>query len=134
MSVLGLWHRHGLAPWGKSDVYCVVRLEPVDGGAGLEPRVDPDEISACRWYDVGAFQNDQDHPLIRKVLSEVYGVRPGDATPAVVAPRCEAPDLGVEWPGRDRYATYFPSAAPVALPARVAAVASDVDGTLLAGR
>ena len=126
VSVLGLWHRHNVPPWAKSDVYCVVRLEPV---GSTDIRVDPEEISACAWYDAAAFAENEGHPLIRKILAEVYGL-PRDVRGAL-EPLCEARDLGVAWPGRPTYATYFPKTGPTSLPRQIEAVASDVDGTLL---
>ena len=126
-SLLGLWHRHDLAPWGKSDLYCVVRLEPEE--PNQEIRIDPEEISACRWYDRDAFLRDEGHPLISKVLRECYGA--SEAIGASAAPLLESVDLGVQWPGRPRYATYFPRAAPPTMPSVIRGIASDVDGTLL---
>ncbi|KAJ8600002.1 hypothetical protein CTAYLR_001839 [Chrysophaeum taylorii] len=119
--LLALWHRHNVGPFDLSDVYCVVRLE---AKSGCEIRVDATEISEARWYDMRAFAREQDHPLILKVLEEVY-----DDTHL----RCESLDLGVRWPGRPRYATYFPRATRdvARLATGIVAVASDVDGTLL---
>jgi Cof subfamily protein (haloacid dehalogenase superfamily) len=127
VSLLGMWHRHDLVPWGKSDLYCVVRLEPVDPAQQI--KADPAEISACRWYDRDAFLRDEGHPLISKVLRECYGA--SDHIGASSKPLSECVDLGVQWPGRPRYATYFPRAAPPRMPSVVRAIASDVDGTLL---
>ena len=129
VSVLGMWHRHGVQPWGKSDIYCVVRLEPL-GPLAID--ADPEEISDCKWYDAAAFAAEERHPLITKVLAEVYGLRRGDAVAVAFEPKCDFANLGVQWPGRDPYATYFPKVSGAKrLPARIRAVASDVDGTLL---
>ena len=92
-------------------------------------KADPAEISACRWYDRDAFLRDEGHPLISKVLRECYGA--SDSIGASSKPLSECVDLGVQWPGRPRYATYFPRAAPPRMPSVVRAIASDVDGTLL---
>ncbi|MEM6326551.1 MAG: hypothetical protein AAF791_05480, partial [Bacteroidota bacterium] len=53
----------------------------------------------ARWYDMQAFLREQDHPLVCKVIRELYddGRR---NTPA-----CELVDLGVQWPNRPRYPT-----------------------------
>jgi hypothetical protein len=106
-------------PWGKSDIYCVVRLEPL-GPLAID--ADPEEISDCKWYDAAAFAAEERHPLITKVLAEVYGLRRGDAVAGAFEPKCDFANLGVQWPGRDPYATYFPKVSGAKrLPARIRA-------------
>ncbi|KAH8071816.1 8-hydroxy-dADP phosphatase [Aureococcus anophagefferens] len=131
VSVLGMWHRHGVRPWGKSDIYCVVRLEPL-GPLAID--ADPEEISDCKWYDAAAFAAEERHPLITKVLAEVYGLRRGDAVAGAFEPKCDFANLGVQWPGRDPYATYFPKVSGAKrLPARIRAGNNRWNGPALPG-
>ena len=83
-------------------------------GDSARPRVE----TYLSRYDVGDFQKSENHPLIRKVLAEVYGVGDEGGVESV-RPRCEAPDLGVQ---RDaalfiflgaRRGVFVPSSAPV---------------------
>lgn len=120
VSLLALWHRHNVRPWDKSDIYCVVRLDVTDETI----RIDPEEISAAMWYDLETFRREQDHPLIRRIIDELYE---GGAS----GPTAELLDLGVKWPGRERYVTYLPVKKVAGLSTGIRAVASDVDGTLL---
>jgi len=109
-SLLSFWHRHGLT-WGQSDLYYVARLAP----ASSEERInlDPAEISDCRWMDVDEFLATQDHPLITKILSRVYGLDGADVDGVGgkqemrMEPLVEMLEGAVQWPGRDPYPTYF---------------------------
>lgn len=119
LGVLALWHRHSVGPFAKSDLYCVVRLEV----KGLEAiAIDDNEISQARWYDMQAFLREQDHPLVCKVIRELY------ADGRRHTPLCELVDLGVQWPNRPRYPTYFPrvSGSIGELKSGIKAVATDV--------
>lgn len=119
-SLLALWHRHNVGPWDKSDIYCVVRLDVTDEAI----KVDPEEISDATWYDLEDFRREQDHPLIRRIIDELY-------EGGTSGPTAELLDLGVKWPGRERYVTYLPVSRVARLTTGIQAVASDVDGTLL---
>ncbi|KAH8062055.1 8-hydroxy-dADP phosphatase [Aureococcus anophagefferens] len=140
-------------PWGKSDIYCVVRLEPL-GPLAID--ADP-ERSATAMVRRRGLRGGGRHPLITKVLAEVRLARRRPS--GAFEPKCDFANLGVQWPGRDPYATYFPKVSgakrlptriragnnrwngPVQqnfkplhlgqIEARIRAVASDVDGTLL---
>ena len=66
--------------------------------------------------DVGEFLATQDHPLIRAVLARVYGEvgtagdrsdQEGPPRDASLTPLVEMLEAGVQWPGREPYATYF---------------------------
>lgn len=112
-SLLSFWHRHGLT-WGKSDLYYVARLELAS--ADEQIRIDPVEISDCRWMDVDEFLATQDHPLITAVLRRVYGLNGegdsprsarGRALRGAPLPIVEMLEGAVQWPGRQPYPTYF---------------------------
>ena len=111
-SIVTFWHRHGLV-WGKSDLYYVARLELRDE-AESTPTPQPDEISAVTWMPADEFLATQDHPLIRAVLAQCYGL--ADAADAGVSaagapvPLVEMTEGGVQWPGREPYPTYFGTA------------------------
>mmetsp|Transcript_18068 Transcript_18068/g.58383 ORF Transcript_18068/g.58383 Transcript_18068/m.58383 type:complete len:582 (-) Transcript_18068:813-2558(-) len=128
-SLLGLWHRHSVRPWGLSDIYAVVRLEIKESNS-QDFRLCPDEISDARWYPLSEFVEKEGHPLIDKLVAELY-----DANTGAGAPQAELLDVGVQFKGRERYATYLPTSSTsfAALDARrrITAIASDVDGTLL---
>lgn len=120
VGVLSMWHRHNVGPFHKSDIYCVVRLEPRSSD---EIVIDSAEISDARWYDMQEFVRQEDHPLVTRILREMYDDGRGFAG-------CELVDLGVKWPNRPRYPTYFPTKT-TRLISSITTVASDVDGTLL---
>jgi len=131
-AVVAFWHRHDLGPWGLSDVYCVVRMD-LDDSADLKLTPQPDEIAEAKWYDLRKFVREQNHPLILKVAKQVYGIDKDsidDGSP--ILPKAHFEDLGVQWPGRPVFPTYFAKQqAPLNLAKQIRAVASDVDGTLL---
>ena len=76
VSVLGMWHRHGVQPWGKSDIYCVVRLEllgplaiDADPSDGLPNVVCPECVNALDfWYVSHEFLYTLGRRLSRDVL------------------------------------------------------------------
>ena len=110
-SLLSFWHRHGLAPWGKSDLYYVARLDPASDTEQIV--CDPEEISDATWMDVDEVLATQDHPLISAVLHRVYGLGDGRASSKGsstdgITPVVEMLEAGVQWPGREPYPTYFP--------------------------
>lgn len=75
VSVLALWNRHNLQPWGQSDMYVVCRLRPDETGTGgARPTIvlDPDEVSDCRWMCLDDFLAQEKHPLIRKICKRLY--------------------------------------------------------------
>jgi len=88
--VLTLWHRHGLALHGISDIYVVCLLRPKvsdpsnsSAGAGNSNHktdrsiisVDPAEISDCCWMPVAEFLETQKHPLITRILGTSFGLQ-----------------------------------------------------------
>jgi ADP-ribose pyrophosphatase YjhB (NUDIX family) len=113
-SILCFWHRHGLT-WGQSDLYYVARLEPRQEGPGVL-RPQPEEISDATWMHVGEFMATQKHPLIRSVLTRMYGldedgsnVADGDR-PVPFQEMCMGP---VKFSHRnDPFPTYFGVAGP----------------------
>lgn len=110
-SIVSFWHRHGLL-WGKSDLYYVARLELRDE-TECTPTPQPDEISAVTWMHADEFLATQDHPLIRAVLDQCYGLSntPGPRSVAgAPVPLVEMVEGGVQWPGREPYPTYFGTA------------------------
>ena len=108
-SVLSFWHRHRLT-WGQSDLYYVARLSPASAEESI--RIDPDEISMCEWMPIDEFLRTQDHPLITAVLRQVYGRERGDgaAEGEPLQATVEMSEVGVQWPGREPYPTYFAQA------------------------
>ena len=127
LSVLSLWHRHDVEPFGKSDVYAVVRLEPLEKDETFT--LCPEEISEATWYKLSDFLEFESHPLITKIIRELYDESSKSASTS--KPKAEFVDLGVTFPGRPRYPTYFPRANSKLLHCSIKAIASDVDGTLL---
>jgi len=109
-SILAFWHRHGVTPWGTSDVYVVCRLRP--NSKTPEIRLDPSEISACEWVSMEDFLAREDHPLITKVIRKLYDEG------RTSQPFGEIYEDGVAWPKREPYPTYWPTstALPSALP------------------
>mmetsp|Transcript_40907 Transcript_40907/g.80042 ORF Transcript_40907/g.80042 Transcript_40907/m.80042 type:complete len:367 (+) Transcript_40907:98-1198(+) len=75
-SMLTLWHRHGLAMHGISDIYVVALLKPRTESAAIT--TDPAEISDCRWMKVDKFLATQKHPLITRILETSYGLKKRD--------------------------------------------------------
>lgn len=86
-SVLTLWHRHGLALHGISDIYVVCLLRPKvaaesdsSSTSGISDErkdrisVDPAEISDCCWMPVAEFMETQRHPLISRILDTTFGL------------------------------------------------------------
>ena len=70
-SLLSLWQRHDLAPFGVSDMYAVAFLKPK--GEGII-NIDPVEISACKWMKVSEFCKEESHPLISLILRDTFGL------------------------------------------------------------
>ena len=109
LSILSFWHRHDLS-WGQSDLYYVARLQLVDEDQELSPQAD--EISDVTWMPIEEFMATQSHPLIRAVLTNVYGIGPEPAAgpdDSRLTPQVEMVQLegGVQWPGREPYPTYI---------------------------
>jgi len=83
-SLLTLWHRHQLPPHGISDIYVVCLLRPTvmttttnntDTNTNKRAiKIDPEEISDCKWMKVEEFLATQDHPLITRILGTSFGL------------------------------------------------------------
>lgn len=109
-SVLSFWNRHYLAPWGQSDIYIVAKLEPVDASAPI--KVDPLEISDCKWICMEEFASTQDHPLILRLLEHYFSItRDGATTSAADGDNANFPQgfqrIDVQWPNRPLCPTYI---------------------------
>lgn len=74
-SVLSVRHTHGMQ-FGRSDLYFVVRLEPVedvdeDGTVRIpEPVADASEIAAAQWIPLSEYREmvDEKHPMMRHIM------------------------------------------------------------------
>ena len=110
-SILCFWNRHGLAPWGQSDVYIVSHLTAVDENAPIN--MDTRELSDCKWICPLELARTEKHALILKILEQSFGItkehaetKDDDWRPKL-NPSASVKRFDVQWPGRPKYPTYI---------------------------